>query len=34
MPGMEPKTVAIAAGGLAALAVLLGAAALANRRSE
>jgi len=34
MPGMEPKTVAIAAGGLAALAVVLGAAALANRRNE
>ncbi len=34
MPGMEPKTVAIAAGGLAALAVLVGAAALMRGRGE
>jgi hypothetical protein len=34
MPGMEPKTVAVAAGGLAALALLVGAAALAGRRNE
>ncbi len=34
MPGMEPKTVAVAAGGLAALALLVGAAALAGRRND
>ncbi len=32
MPGMEPKTVAVAAGGIAALAVLVGAAALMRPR--
>jgi uncharacterized protein (DUF362 family) len=32
MPGMEPKTVAVAAGGLAALVLLVGAAALLRER--
>ncbi len=33
MPGMEPKTVAVAAGGLAALALLVGAVALRRQRN-